>query len=130
MPLPVAKTKNIALWILQVLLALAFLGAGYAKLSGAPVMVQSFEAIGVGQWFRYVTGGLEVVAATLLLVPFLIPIGAFLLTATMLAAVATHLFLIGGDPTPAIVLLVLSSFVLWGRWNRISPLIAPFRKGN
>lgn len=48
-----SKAKNIALWSLQVLIAAAFLMAGFAKLSGQPMMVEMFEKIGVGQWFRY-----------------------------------------------------------------------------
>jgi uncharacterized membrane protein len=32
-------------------------------------MVGLFDAIGIGQWFRYLTGGLEVLGAVALLVP-------------------------------------------------------------
>ena len=41
---------------------------GFFKLSGDPRMVGLFDAIGVGQWFRYVTGSLEVLGAILLLI--------------------------------------------------------------
>src|SRR5208282_281724 len=96
-----SKAINIALWILQVLTAAAFLMAGFAKLSGQPMMVDTFEKIGAGQWFRYVTGGIEVVSAVLLLVPRATPVGAFLLTCTMTGAVSTPLFIIYGRPVPA-----------------------------
>ena len=118
-----SKSKNITLWILQVLLALAFLAAGYGKLSGQPPMVTAFEQIGIGQWFRILTGGIEVIAAILLLVPRLIPIGALILSATMAGAVLTHVLVIGGSPVPALVLLVFTAIITWGRKNRIAALI-------
>jgi uncharacterized membrane protein YphA (DoxX/SURF4 family) len=46
-----------------------FLMSGGSKLAGVPAMVSLFDAIGLGQWFRYVTGVIEVAAGTSLLVP-------------------------------------------------------------
>ena len=108
-----SPTQRRVVWGLRILLALAFGAAGAAKLAGAPQMVQVFEAIGFGQWFRYVTGAVEVVGAVLLLVPATGFLGGLLLTATMAGAVATHLVLIGGSPAPAVVLALLSAFVTW-----------------
>jgi putative oxidoreductase len=108
-----SPTQRRIVWGLRILLALAFGAAGAAKLAGAPQMVQVFEAIGFGQWFRYVTGVVEVGGAVLLLVPATGFLGGLLLTATMAGAVATHLVLIGGSPAPAIVLALLSAFVTW-----------------
>ena len=48
---------------LRILLALAFLAAGAAKVAGVPAMIQVFDALGLGQWFRYVTGVVEIVGA-------------------------------------------------------------------
>jgi putative oxidoreductase len=100
-------------WGVRILLALAFGAAGGAKLAGVPQMVQVFDAIGVWQWFRYVTGAVEVGAAVLLLVPRAGFFGALLLTATMVCGIATHLFVIGGSAIPALVLGLLSAFVTW-----------------
>ena len=108
-----SPTQRRIVWGLRVLLALAFGAAGIAKLSGVPQMVQVFDAIGFGQWFRYVTGLVEVGGAVLLLVPATGFLGGLLMTVTMAFAVATHLVLIGGSPTPAIVLALLSAFVTW-----------------
>jgi uncharacterized membrane protein YphA (DoxX/SURF4 family) len=47
---------NVGLWILQILAAGMFLMAGFGKLSGDPQMVGMFDVIGLGQWFRYLTG--------------------------------------------------------------------------
>ena len=108
-----SPTQRRIVWGLRILLALAFGAAGAAKLAGAPQMVQVFEAIGFGQWFRYVTGVVEVGGAVLLLVPATGFLGALLMAATMAFAVVTHVVLIGGSPVPAIVLTLLSAFVTW-----------------
>jgi uncharacterized membrane protein YphA (DoxX/SURF4 family) len=110
-----SKVKNIALWVLQVLTAAAYLMAGFAKLSGQPMMVETFDKIGIGQWFRYVTGGVEVASAILLLIPRLTPVGAAILVWTMCGAVLTHLLLIDGSPVPALVLGCFAAIIFWGR---------------
>ncbi len=113
--LPRSRVGLIALWALQVGLAALFLFAGGSKLAGAPAMVALFEAIGVGQWFRSVTGLIEVVSAVALLVPALATFGALLLVSTMVGAIATHLFIVGGSPAlPGLLLLGLLA-VVWAR---------------
>jgi len=54
------RALSIVLWVLQILLALQFAMAGLAKVFGDPAMVEMFATIGIGQWFRYVVGALEV----------------------------------------------------------------------
>lgn len=106
---------DIAFWVLQLLLAVVFLIAGTTKLAGAQMHVETFEKLGVGQWFRYFTGSVEVIAAILIIVPRTVVVGAALLAVTMIAAIDTHVFLIGGSPVPALVLLALSALVAWYR---------------
>jgi len=108
-----STTQRRIVWGVRILLALAFGAAGIAKLAGAAQMVQVFEAIGFGQWFRYVTGAIEIGGAVLLLVPATGFLGGLLLAVTMAGAVATHLVLIGGSAVPALVLGLLSAFVAW-----------------
>src|SRR4051794_41897096 len=88
----------IALWAAQLALAGMFLLAGGSKLAGVPAMVGLFDAIGVGQWFRDVTGLIEVGSAVALLVPSLAPFGAMGLVATVARALPTPLFLRGRCP--------------------------------
>ena len=121
---PSSRAKNVALWTLQILTAVAFLMAGFATLSGHPMMVATFDKIGIGQWFRYMTGGIEVTSAILLLIPRLTPVGAALLVCTMLGAVLSHLFLIGGSPVPALVLLCFASIILLGRVDALKSLLS------
>lgn len=98
---------------LRALLTLAFLAAGGAKLAGVDMMVATFEQIGLGQWFRYVTGVIEVAGAALLWLPGRQLAGAALLGATMVGAVLTHWFVLGPSAVPAIVLGLLCVGVLY-----------------
>src|SRR5256885_3501315 len=121
------KLINVGLWILQIGAAGMFLMVGFLKLSGDPQMVGLFDAIGLGQWFRYVTGSLEVLGAIMLLVPRVSGLGALLLVGVMLGAVPTHLFVVGGNPLPALVLLIVTGIVAWGRRKRTMNLLAKIR---
>src|SRR5271155_3640848 len=112
------KGLTIALWVLQVLAAAAFLGAGGAKLAGAPQMVEVFEKVGVGQWFRYVTGLLEVSGAIGVLVPGYAFYGAALLAMVMVGAIVSHLTVLGGSPASPAVLLVLTGTIAYLRRPR------------
>ena len=76
-PVRRGRTGLIALWIVQLALAGMFLLAGGSKLLGVPAMVALFDAIGIGQWFRYVTGLIEVGSAMALLVPSFAVFGAW-----------------------------------------------------
>ena len=121
------KISNVGLWILQIGAAGMFLMVGFFKLSGDPRMVGLFDAIGLGQWLRYVTGSLEVLGAVLLLIPRLSGLAALLLVGVMLGAVATHLFLVGGSPLGAIILLIITGITAWGRRKRTMNLLAEIR---
>lgn len=97
----------------RILVSLAFLAAGLAKLAGVEMMVGTFEAVGVGQWFRYVTGLIEVGSVVLLWVPGLQLVGAGLLVCTMIGAVLAHTLILGPSALPALVLGVLSAYLAW-----------------
>lgn len=118
----ISKTKNISLWVAQGLVAAIFLMAGGSKLMGAEQMVKTYEVIGVGQWFRYVTGIIEVASAIILLVPSLSSLAGVLLACTMVGAIITHLFVIGGNPAMPIVLLAASLYIAWGRKSKMTAL--------
>ncbi len=109
------KAKNVSAWILQVLLALAFLAAAGAKLASVPMLVEEFNLIGLGQWLRYVTAIVEIIGAVALLVPGFSAYGALWLAITMFFATLAHLFAMHNNPAPALVLLVLNLVVFWLR---------------
>jgi len=100
-------------------LAGMFLLAGGSKLLGAPAMVALFDTIGIGQWFRYATGLIEVASAIALLVPSTAVFGALALVPTMVGAVATQLFIVGASAIPPAVLLLGAVAVVWVRRHQI-----------
>jgi putative oxidoreductase len=110
-----SRALHITFWILQGLLAGAFLMAGTTKLTNAQMQVVIFERIGLGQWFRYFTGALEVIGAILVLVRRTAGLGATLLGMILVGAVDIHLLITGGNPVPSVVLLVIAVAVVWYR---------------
>jgi putative oxidoreductase len=119
----VRPTRRIGAWALQGVLAAAFLAAGSAKLAGVPYMVDLFEQVGVGQWFRLVTGVVEITGAVALVFPGLASIGALWLGGTMVFAVATHVFVLHTSPAPAIVLGILNALVVYLRRDELVALL-------
>ena len=118
------KLVNVVLWALQIAAAGMFLMVGFLKLSGNAQLVGLFEAIGIGQWFRYLTGTLEVSGAFLLLIPRTSGLGALMLAGIMICAVVTHVLIVGGSPMMAIILLVVTGIVAWGRRERTMNILA------
>lgn len=82
-------------------------------------MVSLFEAVGMGQWLRYVTGVIELTSGLALLAPFTAPFGAMLLIPTMLGAIVTNLFIVDASPVMPFLLLAGAAFVLWSRRNQL-----------
>jgi len=98
---------------LRALLTIAFVAAAGAKLAGVEMMVATFDTIGLGQWFRYLTGIVELAGAVLLWIPNRQVAGSALLGATMVGAVLAHLLILGPSAFPAIVLGLLAAAVLY-----------------
>jgi putative oxidoreductase len=117
------RWKSASLWVIRGLLALVFASAGGAKLYGVPMLVEEFQHMGLGQWFRYFTGTLELLGAVLILVPSLAAFGAVLLICIMVGATLMHLLVIGGSPVPALVLLALSAIVAYVKRGQIGILL-------
>ena len=117
--LQLGRASLIALWLTQVALALMFLMAGGSKLAGVPAMVSLFDAVGLGQWFRYVTGIIEVISGIALLVPSAAIFGAMLLIPTMLGAIVVNVFIVPASPVPPLLLLLLAAAVAWARRHQL-----------
>ena len=93
---------------------MAFVAAGLAKLAGVQMMVDEFGLLGLGQWFRYVTGIIEIGSAMLLWVPGMAAYGAGLLVCTMIGALMAHLTKLGmGTSAGVFVLGPLAAITLW-----------------
>ena len=115
LPADYGKARLVTLWILSALVALAFLGAGGAKLMGAAAMVELFDKVGEGQWFRYFTGLLEVAGGIGLLIPRYAFYAAGLLAVVMVGAIIAHVTVLGTSPAAPVVLLILSGTIAWLR---------------
>jgi uncharacterized membrane protein len=125
---PSGRPVNVALWVLQAVLAFQVAGGGLLKLTGSPAMVELFATIGAGQWLRYVVGALEVAGAVGLLVPRLSGLAALGLAALMLGATVTNLFIIGESPWLPLVLLLVAAVIAWGRRSRTRALAARLQR--
>ncbi len=99
------------------------LGAGSGKLLGSADMIALFDAVGIGQWFRYATGSLEVLGALLLIIPGTIALGAVLLACVMAGAVATHLAILHTAATAPLVLFALTAIIAWFRRSQLAGLL-------
>ncbi|SFS65665.1 DoxX family protein [Saccharopolyspora flava] len=110
------RIGGIALWVLQGVLAVVFVMAAVPKFLGDPTMVATFEAVGVGQWLRYVTGALEIAGAIGLLVPRLTGPAALGLIAVMIGATVTNLLTAPPIAVVTVVLGALLGLVAWRRW--------------
>jgi len=104
-----AKIGNVVVWILQILLAVTFVQSGWALFGDD--FVKKFDDIGFGQWFRYLTGVLEIAAAIGLVIPRVCGIAALALVGIMGGATLTELFLVTNGGFKAAVLPII--FALW-----------------
>jgi putative oxidoreductase len=121
------RAVNFALWALQALLALMFAMAGLAKVGGDAAMVEMFATIGIGQWFRYLVGALEIAGAVGVLIPRLSGVAALGLVCLMAGATLTNLLVLGTSPLLPIALMLVSVLVAWGRWPQTRTLLARFK---
>lgn len=109
------RAGTVALWALQVALALAFAGGGLAKLAGDAPMVAMFAAVGAGQWLRYLVGALELAGAVGLLIPRLARSAALGLAALMVGATLTDLLVLGTSPVLSLIFLLVAGLIAWVR---------------
>ncbi len=108
-------------WVLRGGVALVFVLFGLEKFPSRPdgQWVKLFHEMGIGQWFRYLSGVVEVLGGLLVLIPQTARTGLALLALTMGSA-ALIVALRLGRPADAIVstLLCLALSAFW--WTRRS----------
>ena len=115
LPATSGRGHLITLWILSGFAALLFIGVGGAKLAGAAAMVELFTKVGLGQWFRYFTGLLEVAAGIGLLISRSAFYAAVLLAVVMAGAFIAHVTVLGTSPAAPVVLFVLTGIIAYLR---------------
>ena len=116
-----SRGLNTALWVVQVLLALAFLAAGGNKLRMSAEEIAQMMGDAPYGLIKFI-GTVEVLGAIGLILPMALKIlpkltgfAALGLTVVMVLAVGTHLKSGDGKFMPALVLGALAAFVTWGR---------------
>jgi uncharacterized membrane protein len=118
------------LWGAQILLA-AFLliGSGLPKLVGQADAVETFELIGWGQWFRYVTGVVEVAGAIALVIPRLAGLAAAGLIGLMAGAIVTQILVLepAWSAMPA-AFAVVFAMVAWDRRTETRELLHSLKR--
>jgi uncharacterized membrane protein YphA (DoxX/SURF4 family) len=105
--------RAIAIWILRFVLGAAFLALGAAKILGIWHMVDFFAAIGWGQWFRYLTGVLDLMGAVLLFVPKWTCYGSLVLACSVGLATAISFFLLHNPVAVPLTLTLLAALLAW-----------------
>ncbi len=118
--LPGSRSKTIIVWILRILMAALFLFASFMKLSGQPMMVEEFDLFGVGQWFRILTGLLELAGGVAVAVPPVSVFGAMLLLAVDAGALVAQLSVIHQDWIHTIVIGAILITLIYLQRDRLS----------
>jgi putative oxidoreductase len=101
-------------WLPRIALAIVFVFAGALKFSDQSLYVGIFDQIGVGDWFRYLTGVIELGGGLMLLVPRAAAVGFILNGCAMAGAVA--FWVLNGNPGAAMVPGVLLALVVGFGW--------------
>ena len=113
-----ASLRNTIAWILQVVLGLFFMFAGFNKLRDMATTVAMFGNLGLPSELAYVVGGAELLGGIGLLVPRLTRFAAMGLLIIMIGAVLMHATKIPGGLAggiPALVCLILLGVLVWLR---------------
>ncbi len=86
-----SKIKNIVIWIIQILLAAAFIMVGLGKLAGRGEWVNLFSDWGYPQYFYLFIGAVEAICGILMLIPKTVGYSVVVLIIVMIGAALTHL---------------------------------------
>ncbi|WP_207929265.1 DoxX family protein [Actinomadura sp. 6K520] len=88
-------TRRKVLWGLQIFLAaFLFFASALPKFAGQAGAVETFDQIGWGQWFRYLTGTVEAAGAIALVIPRLAGIAGIALIGLMAGAALTQILVL------------------------------------
>lgn len=112
---------RVASWVVRVIVAIILVQTLFFKFSGAPESVYIFETVGQEPWGRYGSGVVELIAAVLLFVPALVPVGAAISLGVISGAIFFHLTKLGIVVQDdggllfglAVVVFLGSAFIAW-----------------
>jgi putative oxidoreductase len=98
--------------VLRLAVCGVFVGVGVTKFSSDSLWVRLFAQIGLGDWFRYLTGTLQVIGGVLFLIPRAAYAAAVLTGGTMVGAIGVHMFVLDTGLGGAVIPFALLIFVV------------------
>jgi hypothetical protein len=115
------------MWLLQSVSAATFAAAGGAKLWGTAQATTLFDtidqALGIGQWLRYMLGLFEMVGAVALLDIDAAGFAAVALSFVTFGAIATHLLVLHTNPAVPVAMLAAMLLIAWVRRDELLALV-------
>ncbi|MEL6819034.1 MAG: hypothetical protein AAFP80_10340 [Pseudomonadota bacterium] len=122
---PGHQKRSVGQWAsiaISIMVATVLLATGGQKLLGTEQMIMVFDQIGIGAWFRIVSGLFEIAAALLLLGQKHRLIGALMATAVGIGTIATY-GAIGNNTLTAKLLFALSAALVIANWSNINQVL-------
>lgn len=114
--------QQVLMWVLSVLLAVAYFWSGLWKLLGSEAMANQFAGWGYATWFMTLIGMIEVAGGLALLVPQAAPYAAAALGVVMLGAAYTHVANgEGAEVLRPLIFLAVLAVVFWLRRQQVGP---------
>ena len=107
-----APAFDITGWVLRISAGLLFIAVGFTKFNPHSYWVKLFAEIGLGDWFRYLTGALQVSGGLLFLVRRTVLAGAVVTGCTMAGAIFVHMFVLDTGFGGAVFPLALLIFIV------------------
>jgi hypothetical protein len=110
-----AVLRNVVESLPRIGVACLFVIIGYTKFNGDPngEWHRIFELIGIGQWFRYATGGIQVAGGLLMFFRRSLAAGAGMLGCTMIGAALVDVFVLGSPLALVPLILLFLIAVIW-----------------
>lgn len=122
------KSTTIATWVFRVIILAVMLMMAIGKLASQPEAIAMFTELEAESWGRFLVGGLELLAAVLIIVSAVQVYGAILAAGLMSGAIFTHITKLGfegpngGLAGVAVLVLIASILVLLLQRQRL-PII-------
>ncbi len=118
-PLP-DRLGMLRTWLPRIAVAMVFISVGSSKFTD-PTWVRLFGQIGLGQWFRYLTGVMQMAGGVLVLIPRTALAGVALAACTMLGASIAWLTVLHAPwnaPIPGAIFAILIA-IGFAEFNRV-----------
>lgn len=102
-----SRMGAVGVWALRIILGAAFVLFALMKLGGRQAMVDEFDVVGLGQWFRYATGILELIGGLAVFVPAISVFAAILLLVVDLGALVAQVTVLHIDWIHTVVIAAM-----------------------